>query len=81
MSLRVFLDSQVGLTDAVVGRGFFGGRRGQIVAAWSMCWESSVVNLDARVSRVSGVAWQGEVFMISAWREAVLLRRCGVLRW
>ena len=52
-----------------------------MVAAWSMCWESSAVNLDARVSRVSGVAWQGEVFMISACREVVVLSRCGVLRW
>ena len=81
MSLRVFLDSQVGLMDEVVGRGFFGGRRGHMVAAWSICWESSAVNFEARVSRVSGEALEGVVLRISAWREAVRLIREGVLRW
>ena len=65
--------------DEEVGRGFFGGRRGHTVAAWSICWESSVVNFEARVSRVSGEAVEGGVLIISAWREAVWLIREGVL--
>ena len=81
MSLCVFLESQVGLMVEVVGRGFFGGRRGHMVAAWSICWESSAVNFEARVSRVSGEAMEGVVLRISAWREAVWLIREGVLRW
>ena len=73
--------SQVGSRDAWGGRGFLSGRRGQTVAAWSMCWERSVVNCEARVSRVSGVAEVYEVLRISAWRVAVWLMRSGVLDW
>jgi hypothetical protein len=79
MSLRVFLFSEVGSRDEEVGRDFFGGRRGHMVAAWSICWESSVVNFEARVSRVSGEAVEGGVLIISAWREAVWLIREGEL--
>ena len=65
----------------VVGRGFFGSRRGHMVAAWSICWESSAVNFKARVSRVSGEDMEEVVWRSSAWREAVWLIREGVLRW
>ena len=69
----------MGLRDEGVGRGFFGGRRGHMVAAWSICWESMVVNFEARASRVSVEAVEGGVLIISAWREAVWLVREGVL--
>jgi hypothetical protein len=52
-----------------------------MVAAWSICWESSVVNFEARVSRESGEAVEGGVLIISAWRETVWLIREGVLFW
>ena len=51
------------------------------MAAWSMCWERSVVNCEARVSRVSGEAEVCEVLSISAWRAAVWLMGSGVLDW
>ena len=51
------------------------------MAAWSMWRERSVVNCEARVSRVSGVAEVCEVLRISAWRDAVWLMRAGVLDW
>ena len=57
------------------------GRRGQTVAAWSMCWERSVVNCEARVSRESGEADVHDVLRISAWMVAVRLIRSGVLNW
>ena len=51
------------------------------MAAWSMWRERSVVNCEARVSRVSGVAVVCEVLRISACRDAVWLMRSGVLCW
>jgi hypothetical protein len=55
------------------------GKRGHTVATWSMCWERSVVNCEARVSRVSGEAEVCGVLIMAAWREAVWLIRSGVL--
>jgi hypothetical protein len=81
MRLRVFLISQEGLRDEEVGQGFIGGRRSQMVAAWSIWRESSVVNFEARVSRASGEAVEGGVLIISAWREAVWVINEGVLFW
>jgi hypothetical protein len=50
-----------------------------MVAAWSMWWERSVMNCEARMSRVSGEAVDGGVLSMAAWREAVWLIREGVL--
>ena len=76
-----FLASQVGSRDDWGGRSVLAGRRGQTVAAWSICWESRVVNCEARVSRVSGEVEVCDVLRISAWRAAVWLMRSGVLDW
>jgi hypothetical protein len=79
MSLRVFLLTQVGSRDSWGGRGFLAGRRGYVVTAWSMRCERSVMNCEARVSRVSGEAVDWGVLSIASWRVAVWLTRSGVL--
>jgi hypothetical protein len=66
-----FFESQ-GVSGFVFGvRGLFGGRMGQVVAAWSKWLERRVVNCEARVSRSSGEVVDEVVLRMAAFSEAV----------
>jgi hypothetical protein len=81
MSLLDSLVSQGVSGGAFEGRGFFGGRRGHMAAAWSMWLERRVVNCEARVFRSSVEAVEGGVLRMAVCKEAVWLMRSGVLCW
>jgi hypothetical protein len=61
--------------------GFFGGRMGHMVAAWSKWLERRVVNCEARVRRSSMETVDDGVLTMPACREAVKFMRSGLLCW